>query len=257
VPEDGRWEGQAARVGSSSGTGRERSSTQPVERGHLDPHADEDVQLVRPRRSMGIWIGFLIGMVFAGGFGALYYFHLPPFSPPPKPPEPTAETPKVETPTTNPPTTETPKTPEAKTPEAKTPEAKTPEAKTPEAKTPEVKTPVAPKDKNADKVDKLVRRARLLLVEGHAHGALDELRKAEKLHPKDASLKVLEQQAQGKLGHGLLMLEGKGAVTVDGHKFPVPKKLKLQAGPHLIDDGGGEYELTLKRGGKQVIKVKK
>jgi hypothetical protein len=77
------------------------------------------------------------------------------------------------------------------------------------------------------------------------------------MSPKDASLKVLEQQAQGKLGRAELLLEGKGSASVDGHKFAAPKKLKVMAGPHTIDAGDGEDEVTLKRGEKRKIKVKR
>ena len=52
-----------------------------------------------------------------------------------------------------------------------------------------------------------------------AHGARAVPRAPIKLAPKDASLKIYEQQALGKLGKAELVLEGKGSVTVDGHKF--------------------------------------
>ena len=252
MPEDGRPQA------------RDRSGTQPLERETL---TDDDVALLlRPRKpsSLGLWIACLIMLVLAGGTGALYYYHLPPFSPPPKPVEPPKiDEPKVEPPKVEPPKVDTPKvdTQKIDTPKVEEPkvEPKVEEPKVePKVEEPKaVKPPVPVKDKNADKVDKLVRRARLLLVEGHSHGALDELRKAEKLHPKDAAIKVFEQQAQGKLGHAELILDGKGALTVDGHKFPAPKKLKLAAGPHLIDGGDGESELTLKRGEKKHLKAKK
>ena len=106
--------------------------------------------------------------------------------------------------------------------------------------------------------DKLVARGRLLLIEGHTHTALEQFKRAQKMAPKDASLKVYEQQAAGKLGKAELLLEGKGSVVVvDGHRFPAPKKVKVMAGPHLIDAGDGEEEVTLKRGEKRRIKAKK
>jgi hypothetical protein len=77
-----------------------------------------------------------------------------------------------------------------------------------------------------------------------------------KMAPKDASIKQYELQAQGKLGKAEILIEGKGAATVDGHKFPAPKKLKVMAGPHMIDTGDGEDEVSLKRGEKRRIKVR-
>ena len=75
--------------------------------------------------------------------------------------------------------------------------------------------------------------------------------------PKDAALKLYEQQAQGKLGKALLLLDGKGSLIVDGHKFAAPAKLKVMAGPHVLDAGDGDNEVMLKRGEKRRIKVGK
>jgi hypothetical protein len=134
-------------------------------------------------------------------------------------------------------------------------EAAKPEPTKPvETKKPEVKKPEPPKEKPTDK---LVAKGRLLLIEGHTHTALDQFRRAIKMAPKDASLKTYELQAQGKLGKAEIVLEGKGAATIDGHKFTAPKKIKLMAGPHAIDLGDGEDEVTLKRGEKRKLKVKK
>ena len=48
--------------------------------------------------------------------------------------------------------------------------------------------------------------------------------------PKDGdgagALKLYEQQALGKLGKAELALEGKGVITVDGHRFNAPRRLK-------------------------------
>jgi hypothetical protein len=109
----------------------------------------------------------------------------------------------------------------------------------------------------AKPTDKLVAKGRLLLIEGHARQAMDQFRRAVKMAPRDSSLKVYEQQAAGKLGKAELVLEGHGSITVDGHKFAAPKKVKLMAGPHGIDVGDGEDEVTLKRGEKRRIKVKR
>jgi len=197
----------------------------------------------------------------AGGAVALYEYHLPPFSPPPRPivePPPLVRAPS--------PTASAPAVAVAPSPEPPEPAKASPPPV--EVKAPEKVPPVAPKetapppeDKRDDKrdkeVDKLLQKGRLLMVNGHAHSALDVFRHAQKLKPKDASLRVYEQQALGKLGHAELQLEGKGSAVVDGKKFPVPHKLKLAAGPHTIDTGDGESELVLKRGEKRKLRVKK
>jgi hypothetical protein len=144
-----------------------------------------------------------------------------------------------------------PTKPEITKPEITKKEPPKPEITKQEPPKPEVRKP-------AEKpTDKIVTRGRLLLIEGHTHTALEQFRRAIKMAPRDASLKVYEAQAAGKLGKAELLLEGRGSATVDGHKFSVPKKLKVMAGPHTIDAGDGEDEVTLKRGEKRRIKVKK
>jgi hypothetical protein len=105
-----------------------------------------------------------------------------------------------------------------------------------------------------------VLKARQLLIEGHEHTSLDTLKKADKLQPTGklaALLKTSEQQSMGKLGRAELVIEGKGAVVVDGHRFNPPRKLKVAAGLHFVDAGDGESEITLKRGEKKKLKAKK
>jgi hypothetical protein len=222
--------------------------------------SDSEPVVLHVPKSKAPWIITALSVVAAGGVGALYYFHVPPFSPPPKPiveakPE---ERPPLER--------EEPKPTEAKPTEAKPTEAKPTEAKPVENVKPEEPKPTEAKPTEAkpaepvksekDKaVDRLVLKGRQLLVEGRAKPALVELRRAEKLRPKDPALKVYEQQALGKLGHAELILDGKGAVTVDGHRFPSPRRVKLSAGPHTVDAGDGESEVTLKRGEKHHVKV--
>lgn len=246
---------------------RQRTSTQP-----LDVDNDPDVLLVKPRRSRGLFVAAALSVLLAGGAFALYHFHLPPFSPLPKPVEPTPEPPKkIEEPKKVEPAAqpaadaavvakpEEKKPEEVAKPEEKKPEeaAKPEEKKPEEAAKPEEKKPETAKSAKDKAADKLIAKARTLLIEGHSHGSLDALKKAEKLAPKNAQLKIYEQQAQGKLGHAELILDGKGSLTVDGHKFAAPKKLKIAAGPHTIDAGDGESELTLKRGEKKHFKVKR
>jgi hypothetical protein len=257
---------KSAKLPALEGRKNKRSPFDPMDPSKPVPKTDE-VDL-RARRGKLPWLLSLGGIVIAGGMGALYAYHLPPFSPPPKPVvEPTA---KPETPTPPGPTaTPTPEpgkptppgptttpTPEPQKPPVEAQKPTPPPVKPPEPETrkPEVRKPEPPKEKPWDK---LVAKGRLFLIEGHARQALDQFRKAVKMAPKDASLRVLEQQAQGRLGRAELVIEGKGAVTVDGHKFTAPKKLKVMAGPHLIDNGDGDEEVTLKRGEKRRVKVKR
>jgi hypothetical protein len=236
--------------------------------------------LVRGKKSKLPWLFSAGAIVIAGALGALYHFHMPPFSPLPQPivePPATGTTTAPSGATTSPsgvsPSGAT-TSPSGVSPSGATtapsgattsPSGATtaptgatvkPSGVAVKPEKPE-KPETKPETKKEKAEDKLVAKARLLMIEGHAHTALDQLHKAMKVNPKDASLKVLEQQAQGKLGKAELTLEGKGSVTVDGHKFTAPKKLKVMAGPHLVDNGDGEDEVTLKRGEKRRIKVKR
>jgi hypothetical protein len=223
------------------------------------------------RRGKAIWIVTIVLVLAAGGAGALYYFHLPPFSPPPKPiveePKPAEAKPTEEAKPEEAKPTEEAKPAEAKPVEAKPAEAKPTEAKPVEAKPVEKPAPPVEEEKplnakaraNQEKAEKLIAKARQLLVEGHEHTALDELKKAEKLASGKlaSSLKVYEQQAMGKLGRAELVIEGKSPVVVDGHKFTPPRKVKLPAGPHSVNLGDGDAEVELKRGEKKKLKGKK
>jgi hypothetical protein len=239
------------------GDPKKRGPFDPMEPSRPYPRHDP-TDHVRRRSSLP-WLLSLVGIILAGGLGALYYYHLPPFSPPPKPveialPPPTGETvkPVVEE-TKKPPVEETKKPPVVeetkKPPVVETKKPPVEETKKPpvvETKKPEVKP-----------TDKIIGKARMLLVEGHSHTALEQIHRAMKMAPKDTSFKVFEQQAMGKLGKAEITVEGKGTLSVDWHKFPAGKKLRLMAGPHVIDAGDGEEEVTLKRGEKRRIKVKK
>ena len=254
---------------AAQGTSKKRGPFEPMELSK--PYPRHDPTEMVPGRSKMPWVLSLGGILVAGGLGALYYYHLPPFSPPPKPVEvaqpsgeaakpsgvavaPSGEAAKPSGVAVAPSGAATSSSGAAVKPSGE-PARPSGVAVKPsgEPTRPEPKKP-EPKEKPGDK---LVARARLLLIEGHAHSALDELRRAARLAPKDVSLKLYEQQAMGKLGKAELLIEGKGTVTVDGHKFPAPKKVKLMAGPHLIDAGDGDDEVTLKRGEKRRVKVKK
>jgi hypothetical protein len=201
----------------------------------------------------------LLGAILVGGGAAVAYtYHLPPFSPPPRPLEPPRDP--------LPPSATTPKEAEA-SPAASLPASSAPTANPqpsatagPAAPSPEpAQASPAPKldpkveKARAERADRLVQKARTLLIEGHEHTALDVLRKAEHLVPGEASYHIFEQQALGKLGRAELLIEGHGSVTIDGHRFAAPRKLKVPAGPHLVESAEENGELTLNRGEKRKL----
>jgi hypothetical protein len=255
--------------GSSKNNGGKRNPFDPMELSKPYPRHD-DTAVVRGRSKMP-WLLSLTGIVIAGGLGALYYFHLPPFSPPPKPVEatPSGESVKPSGEAVAPSGETAKPSGEAVKPsgEAIKPsgEAVKPTGVAVKPSGEAVKptgvavkpTGEAVKPTKEKPTDKIVAKGRLLLIEGHSHTALEQFRRAIKMAPKDPSLKTYELQAQGKLGKAELLLEGKGFITVDGHKFPAPKKLRVMAGPHMIDAGDGDDEVALKRGEKRRIKAKK
>ena len=257
---------QAAQ-GTSQGINRNGGKRNPFDPMELSKPYPRHEDTMSPRGRKMPWLLSLTAIVVAGGLGALYYFHLPPFSPPPKPVEATPSGESASGEAAKP-------SGEAASGEATKPSgvaasgestkpsgvAASGEATKPtgvavkpsgEATKPKNETP---KEKPTDKI---VAKGRLLLIEGHSHTALEQFRHAIKMAPKDASLKQYELQATGKLGKAELLLEGKGSVTVDGHKFAVPKKLKVMAGPHMVDAGDGDEEVALKRGEKRRVKAKK
>jgi hypothetical protein len=217
-----------------------------------------------PRKGGGgraVAVVLVASLLLGGGVFALYHFRLPPFSPPPRRivepvVEPTPPTPPPVAPTASPPTTPPPTGPtkESAPPTVKTPSAPPPSTTT---KEPEPKRPAKVDAKTRERADKLVQKARTLLVEGHEHSALDTLRKAKKLNPADPAIDTYEQQALGKLGRAEITIDGKLPVSIDGHKFAPPRKLKLPAGPHDVDLGDGPTEIVLKRGEKRKLRAKK
>lgn len=269
--------GRAAASGASSaGTSSGTSSGTPAAESNAPKRDISEVTgsvrpLPDPRRGRGgrvLTIVLVASLALGGGVFALYHYRLPPFSPPPRPivdapvepipPTPPTTTATPPTPPTTPPPTPptTPKSPSE--PSAATKEPTPPPAKEPQAKEPEPKRPPSKVDpKTREKADKLVAKARTLLVEGHEHSALDLLRKAKKLNPADAAIDTFEQQALGKLGRAEVIIDGKLPVTIDGHKFAPPRKLKLPAGPHDVDLGDGASELVLKRGEKRKLRAKR
>ncbi len=110
----------------------------------------------------------------------------------------------------------------------------------------------APREKPASErspaVQRLIDKGRKLLVEGHSHTAFDTFKEAHKLAPRDPQIDLFERMAKGKTGRGELILDG-GEVDVDGKKFKGGKKLKLPAGPHLVDG----QEIQLGKGEKKHV----
>jgi hypothetical protein len=149
-----------------------------------------------------------------------------------------------------------PKPVEQKPVETKPVEQKPVETKPVEQKPVEQKPAEQKSAPDPARADKLIAKGRSLLVEGHEHTALDVLKKADALKPGDAAIAIYLQQARGTLGRCELALEGKSPVTIDGHKFTPPRKLKLAAGPHDVDLGDGPQAMTFKRGEKRHLKAK-
>lgn len=233
--------------------------------------ADMLMRPIKPKGSKAPWIVSLLAIAVAGGLGALYYLHLPPFSPPPKPDEPTAVAPpepgdtlgsRVEPPEPRPPEPRPPEPkPEAKPEPAEPVEPAVPVEAKPEAekvppaevKKPDERKPDKVDPKTREKADRLVQKGRLYLIENHAHTALGYFKRAEKLLPNDNNIKTYQLQALGKLGRAEIVIEGRGSVVIDGHKFAAPRRLKVPAGPHTID----EAEVILKRGDKKRLRAGK
>ena len=229
----------------SSTNGGKRNPFEPMDLSKPYPRHDQTA-LVRGTGRKAPWALSLTGIVLAGALGALYYFHLPPFSPPPKPVEvtPSGETTKPSGETAKPSGEAVAPSGQTATPSGETTrpsgetakpsgetvapsgqatkpsgaaqkpsgEAAKPETPKPEVRKAETKKP-EPKEKPTDK---LVARGRLYLIEGHAHTALEQFRRAQKMTPKDSALKTYELQAMGKLGKAELVLEGKGAAPSTG-----------------------------------------
>ncbi len=62
----------------------------------------------------------------------------------------------------------------------------------------------------------------------------------------------MSSEALGKLGHAEILLEGKGSAACStANASSSPHRLKLPAGPYVLDIGEGEFEVTLKRGEKR------
>jgi hypothetical protein len=247
---------------------KKRHPFDPIEASGPKPKLDPT--MVVNKKSRLPLILSIVGIVIAGGLGALYHYHVPPFSPSPQPivePAPSGAAVKPSGVAVKPSGVATAPSGAAVAPSgapvapsgvatAPSGAAMAPSGAAVKPSGVAVKPETKAETKKERAEDKLVAKARLMMIEGHTHSAIDQLHKAMKVNPKDAGLKTLEQEMLGKLGKADLQLEGKGNIVVDGHKFAAPKRLKVMAGPHVIDAGDGEDEVTLKRGEKRRIKVK-
>ncbi len=205
------------------------------------------------------WPLVLVGLLCIGavGLGVAYKLHLPPFSPPPRPLDEPRDKPSVQKPEVKPDMLAPKPAPEPKpaTPEKKPDVApvdvpkpnKKPADVDPATLAPMSDAPHVEMQEAAPLDQRLIEKGRLLLLDGHPHSAISLFRKAEQTNPKNPLVKILQQQALGKLGRAELSIEGRGAITIDGKRFEAPKKVKLYAGPHAIDSGAGAEELVLKK----------
>ncbi len=182
------------------------------------------------------WVVLVLALLAGGGLGAAFYLHLPPFSAPPRPiDEPVEKAEPVEK-----------VAPVEKTEPVEKAEpgrkAIDPATLAPKTGPRDADLPVqAPLDV------RLIEKGRALLIDGHPHSALALFRKAEQTNPRNALAKTLQQQAMGKLGRAELVVDGRGGLVIDGRRIDAPRKLKVFAGPHAVDAGGGPEELVLKK----------
>lgn len=107
----------------------------------------------------------------------------------------------------------------------------------------------SPRDKE---LQAMVERARRIISEGRYKKALEVLGEAQKRAPEDAELVELEKQARGELGRGELVLTGTGNVNVNGYVVAAPKRLRMMAGPYVVDG----QPLELKDGGRLEVQAK-
>lgn len=93
----------------------------------------------------------------------------------------------------------------------------------------------------------MVERAQRMIVEGRVKKAQEVLTQAAAVAPADTGIDTLLKQARGELGHGELVIGGKGSALINGHKVELPRKMRVMAGPYLIN--GKEVEV---RDGEQL-----
>lgn len=259
--------------------------SQPFEPG------DRSLAGTAPKATKLPWLLSLGGIALAGGLGSLYTYRLPPFSRPPvvtapatphtesaapatAPRRRTADPASVTEPGSAKPTEAATRAAAKEAPRPHGAEAEAEEAEAPEPDKGERTTsptegdeetakPASPKKPDskrahADKPwEKYLARGRSQLIAGHPRGAREWFHRAQRLAPHDATVRLYELQAQGKLGRAEILLEGRGLVEVDGHRFIAPRRLRVMAGPHVVDLGAGEDEITLKRGEKKKIRIRK
>ncbi|MSP61134.1 MAG: hypothetical protein EXR72_12470 [Myxococcales bacterium] len=113
---------------------------------------------------------------------------------------------------------------------------------------PESPLPTVVSEERTEEARQCVARGRKAMVEGKLKSAAAEFAAARSIAPQGTFLDRLERMAQGKTGDAELMIHGKGSLTVDGHRFPSPRRLRLAAGPHSIGVGAAAEEVVFGRG---------
>ena len=199
--------------------------------------------LLKPKGGKTLWIVSLVALLVAGGLGALYYFHLPPFSPPPKPivetPVPPVVTERQVKPTE--PVEAKPAEPVEGQARPSRSRPSPPSRSKPQAGRSRSRPSRSRSAKAKEKADKLVQKGRAAPDRGsRAHRARAVQEGGEAGAGKDGGNQASTSSRRwASSGKAEILLEGKGSLTIDGHKFAAPRKLKLPAGPHTIDSGDG------------------
>ena len=85
----------------------------------------------------------------------------------------------------------------------------------------------------------------MLLVGGRPHGAQEHFVKALRRSPGNGEIAMYLAMAKGHTGKGELVLEGKGRVKLCGQPVQAPAKVKLPAGPYIIESNGTRTEVTV------------
>ena len=98
----------------------------------------------------------------------------------------------------------------------------------------------------------LFERALRLIVEARIKKAQEAIAQLQRLSPDDPDAATLDKQARYELGRGDLVITGSGTVTICGHGYAAPHRLRLPAGLYLVD---GEL-ITLRDGERREIEAR-
>ena len=105
----------------------------------------------------------------------------------------------------------------------------------------------------SDPTQRLIFAARQATIEGNKRQALKLFKAAYKVNAKDPGFAIYVPMARGKTGKATIVLEGKGSVTIDGHKFDSPQKLTVAAGPHTVELAGQAWDITVEKDATQRV----